>query len=122
MLYVVRRWTTIANRVKKIPRSPHFVPFVFYGYDYHVWQIIILALAILGVLYFSVKLLSIKTFERNTIRKYIALQSFLRYSLVPIMLISFIGIVYSVVLIIFPIVWYLIFAPLLGEKLFRPRM
>ena len=82
-----------------------FVPFVFYGYDYHVWQIIILALAILGVLYFSVKLLS-----------------FLRYSLVPIMLISFIGIVYSVVLIIFPIVWYLIFAPLLGEKLFRPRM
>ena len=99
-----------------------FVPFVFYGYDYHVWQIIILALAILGVLYFSVKLLSIKTFERNTIRKYIALQSFLRYSLVPIMLISFIGIVYSVVLIIFPIVWYLIFAPLLGEKLFRPRM
>ena len=99
-----------------------FVPFVFYGYDYHIWQIIILALAILGVLYFSVKLLSIKTFERNTIRKYIALQSFLRYSLVPIMLISFIGIVYSVVLIIFPIVWYLIFAPLLGEKLFRPRM
>jgi len=99
-----------------------FVPFVFYGYDYHIWQIIILALAILGVLYFSVKLLSIKTFERNTIRKYIALQSFLRYSLVPIMLISFIGIVYSVVLIIFPIVWYLIFAPLIGEKLFRPRM
>lgn len=99
-----------------------FIPFVFYGYDYYLWQIVILALAILGVLYFSVKLLTIKTFERNTIRRYISLQSFLRYSLVPIMLISFIGIQNSIILIIFPIVWYIIFAPLIGEKLFRPRM
>ena len=99
-----------------------FVPFIFYGYEYYMWQLIILAIAIIGVIYFSVKLLSIKTFDRNTIRKYIGIQSFLRYSLVPIMLISVIGTMYSIILIVFPIVWYIGFAPLLGEKLFKPRM
>jgi len=99
-----------------------FVPFIFYGYEYYMWQLIILAIATIGVIYFSVKLLSIKTFDRNTIRKYIGIQSFLRYSLVPIMLISVIGTMYSIILIVFPIVWYIGFAPLLGEKLFKPRM
>jgi 4-hydroxybenzoate polyprenyltransferase len=99
-----------------------FVPFIFYKKDYDLWQIAILVLAIFGVLFFSTKLLSIKKFDRNKIRKYIAIQSFLRYSLVPIMLISIIGVTYSIVLIIFPIAWYIIFTPLIGEKLFRPRM
>ena len=99
-----------------------FVPFVFYNYDYHIWQLILLALLIFGVLFLSAKLLTVKTFDRDVIRKYIGLQSFLRYSLVPIMLISIIPIYYSIILIILPIVWYIIFTPLLGEKLFRPRM
>ena len=99
-----------------------FAPFIFYAYDYLIWQLIILAIGILGVLYFSVKLLSIQSFERDKIRKYIGIQSFLRYSLVPIMLISIIGVTYSVILIIFPIAWYIIFTPLIGEKLFKPRM
>jgi len=99
-----------------------FIPFIFYDYDYYIWQLVILTVAILGVMYFSIKLLSITKFDRNVIRKYISIQSFLRYSLVPIMLISTIGLMYSVILIVFPIMWYIVFAPLLGEKLFRPRM
>ena len=99
-----------------------FIPFVFYGYSYYTWQIILLILAIIGVFFLTAKLLLIKRFERNKIRKYIAGQSFLRYSLVPIMLMSMIDIRYSIILIVFPIAWYIIFAPLLGEKLFRPRM
>jgi 4-hydroxybenzoate polyprenyltransferase len=100
-----------------------FLPFLFFNYNYYIWQIVILTLAIIGVLFFSIKLLSIKIFNRNKIRKYIAIQSFLRYSLVPIMLISIIpSIFYSVILIIFPIAWYIIFTPLIGEKLLRPRM
>ena len=99
-----------------------FSPFIFFGYGYYLWQIIVLAVTTGIVLYFSVKLLSLKTFDRNAIRKYIGLQSFLRYSLVPIMLMSMIGVTAAIVLIIFPVVWYIIFTPLLGEKLFRPRM
>jgi len=100
-----------------------FLPFVLFNYNYYVWQLVILALAIMGVLFFSFKLLSIRVFNRNKIRKYIAIQSFLRYSLVPIMLISIVpSILYSVLLIIFPIAWYIVFTPLIGERLFRPRM
>lgn len=99
-----------------------FIPFVFYGYPYYTWQMIILIIAIIGVFLLSIKLISIKEFDRNKIRKYIAGQSFLRYSLVPIMLISIIGLTNSIILIFFPIVWYIIFVPLLGEKMFKPRM
>ena len=99
-----------------------FVPFVVFGYDYYLWQIVLLALLTFVFLYLSVKLVTIKTYDRNTIRKYIGVQSFLGYSLVPIMLISIIGVLYSIILIILPMVWYIISAPLLEEKLFRPRM
>jgi len=99
-----------------------FSPFILFGYEYSTYQIIILALTTLGMIFFSIKLLSIKKFNRSTIRKYIGLQSFLRYSLVPIMLVSIIGISYSMVLIFLPILWYMIFTPLVGEKLFKPRM
>jgi 4-hydroxybenzoate polyprenyltransferase len=98
------------------------IPFLFYSIDYFLWQIIFLIFIISGVLYFSIKLLSIKIFDRNIIRKYISIQSFLRYSLVPIMLISTIGMLYSLILIIFPIIWYILFTPLLGERLLRPKM
>jgi 4-hydroxybenzoate polyprenyltransferase len=105
-----------------------FTPFIFFREQlryYESWQpiiIAVLAVAIFFVLFFSVKLLSLKKFNRNAIRKYIGILSFLRYSLVPIMLIPVIGIVPSVILIFFPMVWYIIFAPLVGERLFRPRM
>jgi 4-hydroxybenzoate polyprenyltransferase len=99
-----------------------FIPFIFFNYKFYVLQLAILSLAIIGVLVFSVKLLSIKIFNRNRIRRYIAIQSFLRYSLVPIMLSSIIPVQYSLLLIIFPIAWYILLTPLLGEQLFRPRM
>ena len=72
-------------------------PFIFYNITFNYWQIFILIIAIIGMLFFSIKLLSIKKFDRNKIKKYIAIQSFLRYSLVPIMLISIIGIIYSII-------------------------
>ena len=99
-----------------------FSPIIFFNYSYYLWQIIILAVFTVIVLFISTRLLTMKTFDRNKIRKIIGVQSFLRYSLVPIMLISIIGVTYSVILIIFPIAWYIIFTPFIGEKLFKPRM
>lgn len=121
-IFIPHRFKAFGMGIRLFSTFLLFAPFVFFGYEYNLWQIVVLALATFGVIYFSVKLLSIKTFDRDTIRKYIGLQSFLRYSLVPIMLVSVIGISYSVILIIFPIAWYIIFTPLLGEKLFKPRM
>ncbi len=99
-----------------------FLPFVFFDEQYAIWQIVILAIASLGVLSFTIMLLSLKVFDRNLIRKYISILSFLRFSLVPLMLIHLIGFIPSIILIMFPIVWYIVFTPLTSAKLFRPRL
>ncbi len=99
-----------------------FVPFILFGYEYYLWQIILLVLLIIVYLFLDAKLLMLKIYDRSQIRKLIAIQSFLRYSLVPVMLFKIIGILPSVLLIIIPIVWYILFTPFLGEKIFKPRM
>jgi len=99
-----------------------FIPFVFFNQPYESYQLIMLGVASFGVLFFSLKLLSLKLFDRKIIRKYISIQSFLRYSLVPLMLLSIIGLIPAIILIFLPIVWYIVFTPLTGVKLFQPRM
>jgi 4-hydroxybenzoate polyprenyltransferase len=99
-----------------------FLPFFVFNQPYYLWQIIVLALASFGVLFFSIRLLSLKQFDRKKIRKIISIQSFLRYSLVPLMLLSIIDVSHAIVLIFLPILWYLIFSPFTGVKLLQPRM
>lgn len=99
-----------------------FAPFVFFGYEFYLWQIVILGFLTFIFLFLSFRFITFKTFDRSKIRKVIGIQSFLRYSLVPIMLIPIIGSIASFILIVFPIIWYIVFTPLLGEELFKPRM
>ena len=99
-----------------------FAPFVVFGYGYYLWHLILLGILTFVLLFLSLKFLTMKIFDRSKIRKLIGIQSFLRYSLVPIMLIPIIGPLPSVILVFFPIVWYIVFTPLLGEELFKPRM
>ena len=99
-----------------------FSPFLFFSKSYDLWQIGLLAFLTVVFLFLSIRFLTMKTFNRDKIRKIIGVQSFLRYSLVPIMLISSIGFNKSILLILIPIVWYILFTPLIGEKLFKPRM
>jgi 4-hydroxybenzoate polyprenyltransferase len=121
-LFIPLRFKAFGMGIRLCSAVLLFTPFIFFRYSYYLWQLAILGIATFGVLFFSVRLLSLKKFERNTIRKYIAIQSFLRYSLVPIMLMSIIGIIPGVILVFFPFVWYVVFTPLSGEKLLRPRM
>jgi 4-hydroxybenzoate polyprenyltransferase len=99
-----------------------FIPFVFYRdvYSCEVWHIVPLVLLVIGVLYLSTKLLNLKVFERGKIRRLIAVQTFLRYSFVPVMLIPLIGVLYGFILVVFPLVWYLVFTLVIGEKIFQP--
>lgn len=99
-----------------------FAPFVFFEYEFVPWHIAILGILTFIFLFLSFRFLTLKTFDRSKIRKIIGVQSFLRYSLVPIMLIPIVGGITSLILIIFPIIWYIVFTPILGEELFKPRM
>lgn len=99
-----------------------FVPFVFYGISYEFWQIILLILLVALLLYTSSMMLTIKQFERNTLRKLIIIQLSAHYSIIPIMLISIIDPVYAFILIVFPVTWYVFFSCLIGEKLLEPQI
>jgi len=99
-----------------------FIPFIFYGYSYEILQLAVLLLLIIGVLYSTIKMLNMKIFDRSKLRKLITSQAYLRYSMVPIMLVSIIGWYGGIILIFYPIVWYILLAPLSGEKAFKPRM
>ncbi len=121
-LTIPRSMQIFALSIRLFSAILFFTPFFVFKYPYEPWHLIVLALGILLVLFFSIKLLTLKTFDRNQIRRYIGMQSFLRYSLVPIMLIPIIGNLPAFILILFPILWYIILTPLLGEKPFQPRM
>ncbi|KAA0014960.1 MAG: hypothetical protein FE041_01335 [Thermoplasmata archaeon] len=97
-----------------------FLPFI-YGLSYTLWQIFLLLLLVAIVIYIEVKLLTLHNFDRKKIRKLISSAAFIRYSIVPVMLISKVGML-SFILIILPILWYILFTPLTGTKLFQPEM
>ena len=98
-----------------------FIPFV-YGMKYYYWQLALLAVMLAGVLYIETKLVTLKRFDRKEIRKLIAGATFLRYAVVPVMLMSLIGIAGGLILAVLPIAWYIAFTPLTGAKAFQPEM
>ena len=96
-----------------------FIP-IIYGVQYKIWELLLLSIFVIGLLIVSAKVLSIKTMEhRDKLIKLGGLMGILRYSIIPIMLIPLIGLLYSFILLIFPIIWYIIFTPFTGQKLFR---
>ena len=121
-IIIPKKFKAISFGIRIFSSSLLLIPFILYGINFYYWQIAIMCIGIILMLYINFKLLNVKKFDRNIIKKYITTQSFIRYSLVPIMLISTIGILYSIILIIIPIGWYIIFVPLSGEKMFKPRM
>ena len=99
-----------------------FVPFVFYGMNYEFWQMILLIILVVILLYASVAMLNIKIFNRNKLRKILVIQLFMWYSIVPIMLVSVVGLLYAFILIIFPFAWYIILSIIIGEKPMAPQI
>lgn len=94
-----------------------FIPFLFYRNSYEFWHIGLLLMFVIFFLILSIRFLSLKKFDRNKIRKLIMGQALVRYMIVPIMLIPFIGNLYAFILIILPFVWYGVFTNFIVEKL-----
>lgn len=98
-----------------------FLPFLF-GIDFYLWQIPLLVALLLILLFIEIRLLYRSVFNRTDIRKLIAGANFLRYMIVPIMIIGPIGIIRGSILVFLPIIWYIVFTPFLGNRLFQPEM
>jgi len=120
-LYIPPVFKGFGLSIRLISSVMVFVPFYF-GTNYYSWQIALLASLLVGVMYIETQLLWLNTFDRSRIRKLIAAASFLRYAVVPVMLMATIGIIGGVVLAILPMAWYVAFSPLTGVRAFQPEM
>jgi len=99
-----------------------FIPILFFNIDYKIWQIALLLFVSIFVLFFSIKLLNLKNLKGDNIARFAGIQGILRYTFVPFLLLPIINITNSLLLIILPIIWYIIFTPLSGMKLFKNVM
>jgi 4-hydroxybenzoate polyprenyltransferase len=100
-----------------------YIPIFFIkeGYQYQIWQPIIMGLMFIGVYIATIKMLSLKQFMRNDIRKLISIQAFLRYSIVPVMLFTVTGYPIGMFLIFFPFLWFGIFNRILYGSSSKPK-
>ena len=99
-----------------------FTPFVFFGIGYELWQIGLLVLFSILLLRGSIRMMSIKQFDRKNIRKLIASQLFSWHFLIPIILISVIDLQYVLILMFLPWIAYIFFSMLMGQKLLQPQI
>lgn len=99
-----------------------FVPFAFFNVKYKYWEILLLAFIAITVLFFTIKLLNLKSLKGDKAAKFAGLQGIIRYAFIPFLLLPVIDISYALILIIFPIIWYIVFTPISGMKLFKNIM
>ena len=82
------------------------MPFFMKLSGFHPWQLICLLIMTVGLFYFVLKMLTIKTFNRKQIGTYIRLQELIRYAMVPVMLAGRTGLLWMTILILLPLVWF----------------
>jgi 4-hydroxybenzoate polyprenyltransferase len=99
-----------------------FVPFLFLGINYEFWQIGLLLLIIILLISESVFMLNRKQFNRKELRRLIGAQLITWHPFIPIILVSIVGLLYPVLLVILPLIGYILFSYLMGQKLDEPQM
>jgi len=86
-----------------------FITFFLFDFEYSIIQLIFIILLIIFMVFSTLKLLNIKTFNRKKIMYYNRNHELAGYVLVPIVLFNIIGFFWVGFLIFFPIVWFIVF-------------
>ena len=86
-----------------------FLLFILFDFEYSIIQMIFIILLIIFMVFSTLKLLNIKTFNRKKIMYHNRNHELAGYVLVPIILINIIGIYWVGFLIFFPIIWFIVF-------------
>jgi len=96
-----------------------FIPFAFQLIQPAVWQIALLILLTVLTFYSIYKLYSIKTFDRNRIRKSIGVTVILMYATAPVMLSSLN--VFIILVALIPPLWFFCSNLALHRTIFEPK-
>lgn len=107
-MYVPSSFKTVIIFFKIITVVLISLPFLFYKLNFSILQIILMIAFTMWMLFSTIKLLNIKTFDRKKIGFHVRNHELASYGLVPIMLMEFIGLSWTLFLILFPFIWFVI--------------
>jgi 4-hydroxybenzoate polyprenyltransferase len=97
-----------------------FIPFLFLNYEFWNWQILTLILIAFGMMWSMIKILNGVSFNKQKIARYARRHGVISYFVFPFLLVRFIGIQWSIFLLIYPVIWPLLFNYLLYGKSLTP--
>ena len=121
-LFVSTSFKALALTLELFSAIFMFIPIIYFSdFTYFFWTPILIAIMFAGVFITIIKTVQMTVFDRNRLRKLISLQAFLRYSVVPVLLLYQIGYPIGLFLIIFPFSWYVIFNQIIYGKAVQPK-
>ena len=114
-----RAFKTVGYTVELVRSFLIFVPFLLFSLSYQIWQIAVLLVFTVITLFSIYKLFSIKTFDRDCIRKCIGVIVIFMYSTTPIMLSSLN--IYIILVAFVPPLWFISSNLVLHGTLLEPK-
>ena len=120
-LYIPLGFKIIAITIRSISAVLIFTPFIFFDLPFSYPQIFILIILDICMLYGMAKMLNMQQYDRKKMIRYIRLQLLTRYYLVPIMLLTFIGILWTLMLILLPLISFVIGTIFYGHPFKTPK-
>jgi 4-hydroxybenzoate polyprenyltransferase len=97
-----------------------FIPFIFLEFTFWVWQIFILIGLAVGMVGSMLKMLNERSFDKKRLARYARRHGMLSYFVFPFILMRFIGIQWTMFLILYPAIWPLLLNYILYENSFTP--
>lgn len=119
-MYVPMSFKAIIICLKSILVVLIFIPFIFLDLMFWFWQILLLIVLAIGMLWSMIKMLNMRSFDKEKLGRYGRRHGVLSYFVFPFMLMEFIGVEWTIFLILFPIPWPLLFNYILYGKSLTP--
>lgn len=114
---VSKKFITYVVMLKIIHIALAVIPFIYCMMPFQVWQFYITIVIIIIAMCFMIRFLTMKTFDRKKIMRFIGFHEMFAFMVIPFLLFGFIGIGATLFLVFFPIIWLGVFLIIMYGKL-----
>jgi len=116
-IIISRKFKAIAFLIKFIMFILVFTPFIFFNLTFWYWQIILLIFFIILNIRTTIKILTIKNFNKKQIIVFTGRDVFISFCIILIMMMCYSGFFWTFLLITLPLIWFVVFDYLIYGKL-----
>ena len=116
-IFITKKFKVISFLIKFIMIVLVFTPFLLFNLTYWYWQIILLIFFIILNIRTTIKMLTIKNFNKEQIIVFTGKDVFISFCIILIMMMSYSGIFWTLLLITLPLIWFVLFDHLIYGKL-----